>query len=296
MGIKINDYYQDTSEEIAIALGYFDSVHLGHCRLVQECLASKYSSAVFTFLNNPEEILNGSKEQIYTFEERAYILNELGVDYIINAEFNEKFCGIKGADFINRLIDKHNVRMIVVGSDFRYGYKAECGINELSEHCKERNIELKVVDMLLANGSKVASRNIRKMLIKGDIEQVNELLPYKFFLLGRVQEGRKVGGSVLSYPTANVPYPIDKVKIKSGVYHTLITVGSAVYDGITNVGTHPTFEDYIFNVESFILDFNGDLYGKKLKIQFINFIRDVKKFQNVEELKEQITSDIKKIR
>lgn len=296
MGIEINNYYQKTNEEIAIALGYFDSVHLGHCRLIEECINSKYKSAVFTFINNPNKELNGNGEQIYTFDERAYILKLLGVEYIITTEFDAKFCSMHGVEFIDKLINNHNVRKIVIGADFRYGVHAECGVNDLRKQCLDRNIELKVVDTVVVSGNKVASREIKKLLKQGEIDIVNALLPYKFFLLGTVQKGRSVGGSILTYPTANVSYPIDKVKIKSGVYHTQITVGSAIYNAITNVGLHPTFEDYNYNVESFILDFEGNLYGIQIKIQFLKYIREVKKFDSVNALKSQITDDISKLK
>ena len=147
----------------------------------------------------------------------------------------------------------------------------------------------------MTNNGKIASRDIRELLRNGEIEKVNTLLPYTYFMLGVVEKGRNVGGSVLGYPTANIPYPHDKVEMKAGVYKTYIYFDNKKYLGLTNVGAHPTFDDYNFNLESFVLDFDGDLYGKSIKVEFVQYLRGVFKFENSTQLKEQIDSDVKRI-
>ena len=288
----IDSFYKD--KPIALALGYFDSVHLGHCTLVDECKKSGYLPSIFTFRNNPSAILSNSGDSIYTYDERVCILDKLGVGLCISAEFNKSFMELSGEEFLGKLIQNFDIKVVVLGKDFKCGLRASFHEYEIFNFFSKKNIKVIVKDLLFEKDKKIASRDIKKYLENGEIEKANKLLPYKFWISGKVKKGRNVGGAVVGFPTANIDYPISKVKLKEGVYITNIIIDDNKYRAITNIGTHPTFSDYVFNIESFIFNFNGDLYDKYIKVEFLDYIREVKKFNSPEELSSQIASDIEK--
>lgn len=294
--MEIINFDKKYNSPIALALGYFDSVHNGHKLLVDSVVASEFMPAVFTFKNNPQAQLGGTNKQCYTFEERVDIFERLGVKMIINAVFDKSFMNTSAQGFLNTLVQNFNIKFVVIGNDYTCGKNAEFKKDDIVSFFKTKNIEVKVIDLLMENGSKIASRNIRELIKEGKVEDVNKLLPFDYHINGVVQKGRNVGGSVVGYPTANVAYPYDKIEIKAGVYKTQVRVDNAEYLAITNVGTHPTFDDYNFNIETFVFDYDGDLYGKNIQISFLKYIREIVKFENAIELKTQIDKDIQKIK
>ena len=282
---------EKSTNEIALALGYFDSVHLGHCSLISECVNSQYIPAVFTFRNNPESCFNGNNKQCFTYSERIDILSKLGVKEVISSEFNKDFRNMSGYDFLSMLVDNNNIKLIVVGSDFCCGYNAEYRVLDIVEFCTARCIDVIVKDLMENDGVKIASRDIRNMLADGKIEQVNKLLPFNYQISGIVGRGRNVGGKVIGYPTANIAYPSDKIEIKSGVYKTNVIINEVRYLALTNVGNHPTFDDYNYNIESFIIGFEGNIYDVFITVEFLEYLREVRKFDNATDLNAQITTD-----
>lgn len=293
--MELIDFNEKYDKPLCLALGYFDSVHNGHKLLLSKCTDSSYTPAVFTFKNNPQGQISGNIKQCYTFEERLQIFEKLGVQVVLSAYFDKQFMCLSGAEFLDNLVQNCNIKKVVFGTDYTCGFGAEFNAVKVAEYFESKNIEVQIVDLLMCEYGKVASRDIRALLCEGSIVEVNKMLPFPFFMCGVVERGRNVGGKVLGYPTANIPYPINKVEIKAGVYKTNIWIDSKKYHGLTNVGAHPTFDDYTFNLESFVLDFKGDLYGKNIKVEFISYLRGVKKFENSTQLKMQIDSDIKRI-
>lgn len=293
--MELIDFKQKFKKPICLSLGYFDSVHNGHKLLLSKCVESEYLPAVFTFKNNPQSQISGMSKQCYTFEERLRIFEDLGLQLVVSGIFDKQFMKMSGIEFLNTLTNNLNIKKVVFGTDYSCGFGAEYKEKEVTQYFENKNIKVEIVDLLMANNGKIASRDIRELLRNGEIEKVNTLLPYSYFMLGVVEKGRNVGGSVLGYPTANIPYPHDKVEMKAGVYKTYIYFDNKKYLGLTNVGAHPTFDDYNFNLESFVLDFDGDLYGKSIKVEFVQYLRGVFKFENSTQLKEQIDSDVKRI-
>ncbi len=294
-GIQTLEYCGDYTPTLVIGLGFFDCLHIGHIKLIGEVkrLANKYSclSAVFTFENSPFTVLGKDTKQILDFEERLFKLNELQVDYCIKSKFDKNFSQIEPEEFLNAFIDGKCVKAIVVGEDYTFGKQGKGNVTFLKNWCDAHSIELSVVDFATDNNIKISSTTVRELLIEGNLKKANTYLGQPYFVIGTVEKGRKEGKNI-GFATANIFYSEDKLRIKPGVYYTRVLVDGIWYKAVTNVGNHPTFDDYNFNIESHILYYDNVLYGKKIVVKFLEYIRDIKKFSSKEELARQISQDI----
>lgn len=293
--MELIDFKNKCDKPICLALGYFDSVHNGHAALLSECVKSGYLPAVFTFRNNPQSQISGMTKQCYTFEERVSIFEKIGIEIVINCPFDKEFMNLSGVQFLDELYSNFNIKMVVFGTDYTCGVGASFKAEDVQKFFEQKGVFVKVMDLLKQEGKKVASRDIVKLLKEGNISEVNSRLPFPYFVIGKVVKGRNIGGNVVGYPTANLPYPEDKVELKAGVYKTNIIIDNKAYAGLTNVGAHPTFDDYNFNIESFVIGFDGDLYNKQIKIEFEEYLRGIVKFDNATQLKNQIDSDFQRV-
>lgn len=297
--IKEIDYRNGCGDPIVLCLGFFDCVHRGHNALIQRArLFARIDGAkcaVFTFSGNPFSALGRDDKEIFTYRERVFRLWQLGVDVVIKAEPDEKFISTSAKDFLDILFEKFNVTAVIAGSDYTYGAGASGNAVTLKDHCKSRNTDCYIVDMVeYAEGKKIASREIRQMVVRGEVEKINSLLPLPYIVAGRVVKGRH-DGAAIGTPTANVDIPDEKLPVASGVYDTNVLVDGVRLRAVTNVGAHPTFGDDHYNVESYILHWNSDIYGKFIVVEFLKRLRDVKKFDTKEELSAQISADIAKV-
>lgn len=287
--------YNSEYGDLVVCLGYFDCAHRGHLELIQQAKekakAQNCPVGVFTFSNNPYKLLHKDIKVIYNITDREYIFGKLGVDIILEANFDREFINIKPNDFLDKLTKNKNIKQIIVGEDYTYGKDARGNVASLKDYCLNNNISLKVVDIVKYDGQKISSTLIRKLLVDGDICRVNELLSLPYFIEGNVVCGRK-DGSRMGTPTVNINLDEEKVKLKDGVYATYVYINEEKYKAVTNIGNHPTFDDMKDNIECHLIDFSGNLYGKNLRIEFIDRLRDVKKFENVDELVKQIHKDI----
>lgn len=289
--INYNSKYGD----LVVCLGYFDCAHRGHLELIQKAKerakVENCQVGVFTFSNNPYSLLHKDTKIIYNIFDREYIFGKLGVDIILEADFDSEFLNTNPNEFLDKLTKNKNIKQIVVGEDYTYGKDAKGNVASLKEYCKNNNISLEVVDTVKHNGQKISSTLIRKLLIDGEISTVNNLLSLPYFITGNVVGGRK-DGSRMGTPTVNINLDKEKVKLKDGVYATYVYLSDKKYKAVTNIGNHPTFGDMNDNIECHIIDFSGDLYGKNLRIEFIARLRDVAKFESVDSLVKQIYTDI----
>ncbi len=297
--IKEIDYKNGSDERIVLCLGFFDCVHRGHNALIQRArLFSKIDAAkcaVFTFCGNPFNALSGSGKEIFTYSERVFRLWQLGVDVVVRAEPDKKFFSMPSEEFLDGLFKRFNISAIIAGSDYTYGAGAAGNAQTLKEYCKKHDADCYIVDMVeYSEGRKIASREIRGMVSKGEVEKINALLPLPYIVAGRVVKGRH-DGATLGTPTANVDIPEEKLPIASGVYDTNVLIDGVRLRAVTNVGDHPTFGDSHYNVESYILHWNGNIYGKYIVVEFVSRIRDVKKFDTKEDLSAQIAKDAEKV-
>ncbi len=290
------EYAQGCEDAMVVALGFFDCLHIGHADLIntakQTAFELQAKCAVFTFENDPYCFINkGESGQILTFEERLAKLNDLRVDYCIKAQFDESFSHMQPEEFLVRLSENKNLKAIVAGEDYTFGSKGKGNVDLLKEWCRKNNVILKIQPFSKDSEGKISSTRIKRLLSAGEIEKVNVLLGKPYIVTGEVKHGQQRGRNI-GFATANIDYCKDKLKIKSGVYYTRILIDGVWLKSVTNVGEHPTFDDMTFNIESHILYYNNDLYGKKIMIRFFNRIRDIQKFNTKEELAEMISRNI----
>ena len=283
---------------IALALGFFDSLHKGHAAVIggakQFAAANNCISAVFTFDNNPFAAMGKDVKLVYTFSERCELLKHMGVDLVVAADFNAALINVNASDFLETLINRFNIKYISCGPDYAFGKNAEGKTALLAEFCRIHNISLEIVPEAERNKEKISSGKIRELIAAGDIETANGLLNAPFCVFGVVTQGRGAGGK-LTYPTANIIPPCDKVVLGEGVYATNAYIGGKKYMSVTNAGAKPTFKDDSYGIETYILDFNehnNSLYGQYIKVEFIKKIRKVFSFSSIYRLKQQISADI----
>ncbi|MBQ9781629.1 MAG: bifunctional riboflavin kinase/FAD synthetase [Clostridia bacterium] len=277
-------------DKIVIALGYFDSIHIGHKELLKTAneLATRYGAISSSLLFTGS--FKGEKN-VFTLKERLIKLHILGIQKVVLQELNSEFMKKSPTTFINELLSFYNIQAIVVGEDFTFGYKGQGNVKLLQEICDKNQVKLKVVTLKKdEKGNKISSTAIKTCLDNGDVSKVNVLLGDNYFISGKVIKGKQVGKSI-GFPTANIKIENDKYLLKQGVYYTCVILDGKLHDAITNVGSQPTFNGNDYVVETFINDFNGDLYDKTLTIYFIERIRDIVKFNSLDQLKGQLQQD-----
>ncbi len=276
----------------AIALGTFDGVHLGHRAVLN--LPKELKKVAVTFKKPPKMELSRGRGLIISSDEKCRRLEKLGIDEICQLEFKD-VREMRAQDFLEFLKEKYEPCFISCGFNYRFGKNGEGNTETLSQFCKSNGIDLKCCDSVCHNGTPVSSTIIREMLSSGEIEKANILLSEPFSFTAQVISGDK-RGRTMGFPTINQKYPQELVKIKFGVYETLVECEGKEYIGITNIGVRPTFETDFVICETHILDFTGDLYGNEVKITPQRFLREEKKFSTLEELRSQIDADLKYIK
>ena len=280
-----------------IALGSFDGLHKGHLTLINKVLElsklnGNVKSMVNTFANHPLTIVDSSKvpKLIMDNDTKAEILNELGIDIVNFALFNEELMKMSPEDFILNMIKHYNAIGIVVGFNYRFGHKNLGDIALLKKLSEKYSFKLYIINPIEYNESVISSTRIRNTIANGKIEDANNMLLKPYMLKGKVVEGKKLGRTI-GFPTANLEYNKDFIIPKNGVYYTLVKYREKTYKGITNIGTNPTVGINELTIETYILNFKDDIYGKIIKIYFINKIRDEQKFNSLIELKHQLEKD-----
>lgn len=279
-----------------IAIGSFDGLHLGHLSLIYKVVEvakkNKGRSMVFTFKNHPKTLI--SKDNVPKLlmdnDQKAEVLKKHGVDMVCFKEFDLEFMKMTPKEFVKFLVVEYNAKGLVVGFNYKFGYKNLGNIELLRELQKEYGYELYIMKPCTYNNAVISSTRIRKSLEDGDVLDACKMLNSPYTLSGEVVHGRKIGRTI-GFPTANLKYNKNFILPKVGVYYTNIKVNNSIYKGITSVGNNPTVEGKSLTVETYILDFDKDIYGKTIQVSFIKKIRDEKKFNGVEELKLQLEKD-----
>ena len=282
-------------EPSIISLGKFDGIHAGH-HLLMEALADGkkrgLKSVVFTFSISPKMHFDHELKMLTTDEEKMLLLEEAGVDYVIECPFNEAIMHMKAEDFLKMLTEKIAIREIAAGTDFRFGYQRS-GDYRLLEKCAGKyGYRVTIYEKKQFEGADISSTRIRELLAGGEIEKANELLGYEYFFYGKVIHGNELGRTI-SAPTANLLPSPDKLLPPFGVYAAHVKVGEKEYQGIANIGRKPTVKgNYPAGVETFIFDFRENIYGQAIKVSLCGYIRPEQKFRSLEELKAQMEKDI----
>ena len=273
----------DNSLPCVILLGGFDGLHLGHRQLVARAKTLGVPIGVMTIADCKKA------GDLFTVSEREEIFKSAGVDFALEMDFS-KIKGLSPKEFIALLKTGRTVKAFVCGTDFKFGAGAKGDFSTIRALGEEVFVE----ELLYENGEKVGVSLIKTLLANGEAEQVKSLLGHSFFLEGEVEEDRKVGRTI-GFPTANIRYPKGKFPIKIGVYETSAVIDGKRYKAITNYGARPTFLDGEIWTETHFISYTGDLYGKKIKVEFERWLRDIKQFSNAEQLKQQLIKDVRRV-
>lgn len=277
------------------ALGFFDGVHLGHRALLDDCLelasAADCKPGAVTFLGHPDTLVFGvTPPLINTAEDRRTLLAGFGMARVVELPFDREMMEMPWQDFLDMLVTQYGAAGFVCGDDFVFGYRGQGNIHRLQEYCRDHGFDCRVVHQVLKDGVVVSSTYIRTLLEAGDVEAAARFLSHPHILSGQVVGGRRIGRT-LGIPTANLNLPEGLVTLPHGVYACIAVTENHRYLAVTNIGSRPTVGGHRVTVEPWILDFDADLYGKQLMLEFHKFLRPERKFDSLEELKAQIQSD-----
>ncbi len=282
------------NKKTSVAVGLFDGVHKGHKAVIENAVdfarKNNISSAVFTFKNDSLKI---SEEKILTEEQKTNFLKKLSVDEILSVDFSD-VKNLSPKEFVTEiLIGKLGAVNISCGGDFRFGKDAVGNAVSLSEIAKSYGISVEIIDeVLYHNDRKISSSEIRELIKSGDIKTANEMLGYNFKIENFVEFGNRIGRTI-NFPTVNQKFSFGQIIPKFGVYISKVKFNGESFAGVTNIGVKPTVSDVkIPLAETHIIGFNGDIYGEKISVELVDFIRAEKKFESLEELKLQIKKDV----
>ena len=283
-------------EPTVTALGNFDGIHKGHreliMRAVSEAKAVGLKSAVFTFSTHPRNAFGKNVvKNIITAEEKTEILADLGVDYLFNIPFLDEIRILSPEEFIEKLlIDKFQMKECCCGFNYTFGYKASGTPELLIAEGVKKGFGVHVLEPYTVDGKVVSSTLIREIIESGDMELCEKYLGRNFAITGTVVEGNRLGKTTFGFPTANINAPENMVLPPNGVYITKTLWRGEWYPSITNVGNKPTIGEYAKNAETHILDpdFERELYGETLHVEFLSKLRDEKKFESLDALRDEI--------
>ena len=285
-------------KDMLLTIGVFDGVHLGHkyliSQLTEQARQQNLLSGVVTFRQHPQEVLSPQTKLPFLTDltQRTGLLKNEGIDVIIPLSFTIELAQLGAKQFVNLLKRYLRMRGLLIGPDFALGENREGTINTLRTLGEEMNFTVTVILPLMINGEVVSSTAIRKALADGDMKRVLNLIGRPFSLQGRVISGTG-RGSELGFPTANLNIDPKQALPAEGVYATWAYIDDKAYQSMTNIGKCPTFGSNELTVEVYLLDYHDNLHGRELKIDIIERLRDEKRFDSIEELKNQITEDIK---
>ena len=284
------------NKNLALALGYFDGVHKGHQAVIKSAVdyakSQNKKSAVLTFKDHPCCFLWGvCPKYILTREERRSHIEQLGVDYLYELDF-EKISKMTAEEYLEDVIKKVSPISVSTGFNHRFGANKSGDYNLLKKYSRLYNFEYFMIEPAKYNGITISSTSIRSLLSNGSIRVANNELGYEFSIEGKVVEGQKLGRQ-LGYRTANIIYPSELIDLPFGVYATSVKVGNKYYKAITNFGIRPTVSSSnTCVIEAHILNFDKDIYGKTIRVKFFDMLRKEQKFSSLDALKCQIAKDI----
>ena len=287
------------NDKKVFALGFFDGVHLGHQALLAECvrLAEQLNAepAAITFDRHPQALFTQNPPAlINTNTDRDALLRRFGIRHIHRLAVTPEVMSTSWHDFLQQLVEQGAVGF-VCGDDFRFGHKGEGNGEKLTDFCAKRGSPCVIVQEQSMDGVRISSSHIRKRLEQGDVETAGKFLGHPHILSGEVVSGRQLGRT-LGIPTANIRIPQGVVVPKQGVYACKCVIDGREYLAVTNVGNRPTVMGHEIRTESWILHFEGDLYGRELTLEFYHFLRPERKFGSLEELKAEIHKNAEETR
>ena len=285
-------------EASIVTIGTFDGVHLGHQQILKQLIdtsrKSKLKSVLLTFFPHPRMVLQPdiSMRLIQTIQEREKALQKTGLDYLVIHPFSTEFSRLSADDYVKQiLVEQLNVRKVVVGYDHRFGRNRTASLEDMYHYADIHEFEVIEINAEKIESTAVSSTKIRKAIDEGNIELANTYLGHSFTIEGMVIDGDKRGRE-LSYPTANIDLQNPhKIVPKQGVYLVKSNLEDRIIYGMMNIGTKPTFNSAIPSIEVHFFDWNDNLYGQAVQVELLKWVREERKFNNVEELQTQIQAD-----
>ncbi len=288
------DFSVTSNGESAVALGYFDGLHLAHRKIIKYAVYSgrKFIPTVFTFTLDDGEYKGASVQKaLMSYEEKIEAFEEMGVYQLFIPKFSD-IKSISAEDFFYEiLLKKMRAGKLICGFNFRFGSRNSGDVLLLKKLCEQNDVELVVVDEMSVNGEAISSTAIRSALVQGDCEKIKTMLGEHYSLSGEVVHGAALGRK-LSFPTLNQTIEENRALPKFGVYISTAEIDGVIHNAITNVGIKPTVGGQTPCAETHLINFEGDLYGERAKIRLIKFLREEKQFDSLEALKSAVFEDI----
>ncbi len=288
-------------ENSAVALGFFDGLHLGHMEVIKQTLLKEgLCSVIFTFSNKTMLPKFKERENIISYDLKLELLARIGTDYIFAPDFAD-VRDLSAEEFVDKiLIEKLNAKFVACGYDFRFARGGNADAEDLKRICNERGIEACVVPAVTVNGEPISSTTVRALIKKGDVVNANLLLGYELTYVLEVREGRK-NGRKIGFPTINQIIPEGMIVPRFGVYKSWTQIKGRNYPSITNIGLKPTIEleegeERIPEMETHIIGFSGNLYGLRARVVLREYMREERKFNSLEELGEQLEKDVEQLK
>ncbi len=296
--MKILDNF-DLKEEkgSVITIGNFDGIHLGHKKLIniskKMALKNDLNCIVFSFNPHPLKVLKDMENFSYILsqEEKIRELLKEDIDIFLNYPFDLAFAKISPEDFINILCHKLKCKILVIGEDYRFGKNRAGNIDILLSIAKQKNIKIFKISNILIDGQRVSSTIIKEALLNKNIKKANLLLNRPYSILGTVVKGNQLA-RIIGFPTANLLPPKEKLLPADAVYITKTKVNNKIYNSITNIAKNPTVNNTNRTIETYIFDFKENIYDKEIEVMFLSLVRNVKKFDSLNDLKSQLYKDI----
>ena len=279
-------------EKQILALGFFDGVHIGHQALLKECCRmakeNNCAAGVVTFDNHPVGVITGTfPGLVCTLRDRKTLLHQYGMDQVTVLHFDHLMRSVTYAHFFRTLVEKYNAAGFVCGEDYRFGAQGRGNAQTLQELCRNAGLPCTVVPRQTLDGNAFSSSLIRSFIETGHMSQAVRYLGHPYLLTGTVVHGHQLGRK-LGIPTANLMLPKELIVPKFGVYACVAQVDGKRYPAVTNIGTRPTVAGIGITVEPWILDYEGDLYGREITLEFYCFLRPEQRFSTLEALQQEI--------
>lgn len=294
------NFKEYTSQKpLALSLGMFDGVHLGHKSIVDELIKvgseNNLETAVLTFWPHPRFVFNPNEnlKLLNTLEEKQFLLEKCGIDTLFLKEFDEEFRNLTGEEFVRQiLVDKLNIKYLIIGYDHSFGKNKSGNFELLQKLSGELGFEVERMEAINIHENNISSTKVRNALLAGNIKEANEMLGYYYSVSGTVVHGKKLGRTI-GYPTANIETDPIKLLPKKGAYIVEVFIKDEQYKGMLSIGKNPTVNGEKLTVEVYILDFEGDIYDEKITVAFRDFLHDEIKFEGLEKLIERLDEDKK---
>lgn len=286
-----------SGKPLALSLGMFDGVHLGHQSIISElnriAEENDFESAVLTFWPHPRLVFNPNEDLklLNTLEEKTALLENFGIENLFLKSFDEEFRNLTGEEFVKQiLVEKLNIKHLIVGHDHVFGKNRSGDFQLLEKLAPELGFEVEQMEAVNIYNNNISSTKVRNALLEGNIKEASLMLGYNYSLTGTVVHGKKIGRTI-GYPTANIEVDSLKLLPKKGAYIVEVSLGGNNYKGMLSIGTNPTVNGQKLTTEVYILNFNEDIYGKEITVKFRDFLHEEIKFEGLEKLIERLDED-----